>query len=290
MWKKMHEYEGHPDKEKNARRLPHLKCTPSTRARDNKYLLKSRFAKLAFFVSPLTRYRGSSPSLTIYSKCEGFSPFLFFSPFEHNPLSLHPQSTSQIVAGGEHSGKPLLRYLAELCSPHGLFGASRVPWVTPQPPSFHAANRSRARRSSQAVRGGADHGPGLRAPDASAEGEGEGIVGERAGRGGERLSKPPPLPNPGEPSGLHANPPLHAPRCIKKGWGTQPQLQSEAARKDLRRMESVQPSPTPPYDPQPGIGSSVTPTPHLPGPGRLWQPLWARSRPPPSPSLSAPCT
>lgn len=57
-------------------------------------------------------------------------------------------------------------------------------------------------------------------------------------------------------------------------------------------MESVQPSPTPPYDPQPGIGigSSFTPTPHLPGPGRSGQPLWAHSRPPPRPSLSAPCT
>lgn len=63
-------------------------------------------------------------------------------------------------------------------------------------------------------------------------------MAESSGRGGVQPSKPPPLSTPREPVGLHANPPPHAPSCITKGWGTQPQRrQSEAAREDLRRIE-----------------------------------------------------
>lgn len=80
-----------------ARRLQYLKCTLFIIARDNEYFLY--FAKLVFFVSPLTRIGGLIHLWQSIQTVEGFFPFLFFSPFEHNPLSLHPQSTSQIAAG-----------------------------------------------------------------------------------------------------------------------------------------------------------------------------------------------
>lgn len=87
---------------------------------------------------------------------------------------------------------------------------------------------------------------------------------QRSGRGGEQPSKPPPLPNPREPVGLHANPPPHAPSCITKGWGTQPQRQqSEAAREDLRRIEP-RPIPIPHLATPSQLSAHPVPQPHPP--------------------------
>lgn len=58
--------------------------------------------------------------MTIYSKCEGFS--LFFYPLTIIHLVLIPKALPNSGGvWGERSETPLLRYLAELCSPHGLF-------------------------------------------------------------------------------------------------------------------------------------------------------------------------
>lgn len=113
-------------------------------------------------------------------------------------------------------------------------------------------------------------------------------LGERAGRGGERPSRPPPFPTPGEPAGLRANPSLPARSCIKKGGASS----HSCNRKPPGRIEEEwKPGPSPPpptMRPPPrhsrGWAHPLPPTLHLPGPGRRGQPLWTHGRPPPNPS------
>lgn len=97
-------------KDCGVRKQLHLKCTLFIFAIGEQHFLKSRFTNLIPFVTHQRRTGLSHPFLTIYSNVKEFPlffPFLFFLPFEDNPLSPHLQSTSQI--GRARSGKPLLR-------------------------------------------------------------------------------------------------------------------------------------------------------------------------------------
>lgn len=106
-------------------------------------------------------------------------------------------------------------------------------------------------------------------------------LGERAGRGGERPSRPPPFPTPGEPAGLRANPSLHARSCVKKGGAS-----SHSCNRKLpgRTEEEWKPGPSPPpptmRPPQEsGMGPSFTPHPPPPRP-REARAAFVDARPP----------
>lgn len=106
-------------------------------------------------------------------------------------------------------------------------------------------------------------------------------LGERAGRGGERPSRPPPFPTPGEPAGLRANPPLHARSCIKKGGASSHSCNRKPPGRTEEEWKPV-PSPPPPTirpPPQSGIGRSFTPHPPPPRP-REARAAFVDARPP----------